>query len=59
VKKIKKCNTKSHRNSVFTRDSICYSAYTTAIPSVYLSVGHTSRLYQNGWTYHRNSFTLW
>jgi len=23
------------------------------------SVCHTRVLYQNGWTYHRNSFTIW
>jgi len=47
---------------IFTRDSIiCYSAY---MPrqfrlSVRLSVCHTRALCQNGWTYHRNSFTVW
>jgi len=28
-------------------------------PSVCPSVCHTRVLYQNGWTYHRNSFTAW
>jgi len=49
--------------SVFTHDSIYAIAHichaNSVHPSVCLSVCHTRVLYQNGWTYHRNSFTVW
>ena len=54
----------------FYRATLCWARYMqrqfrllTVCPSVRLSfrlsVCHTRVLYQNGWTYHRSSFTLW
>ena len=41
----------------YARQHICYSAY---MPRQFRpSVCHTRVLCQNGWTYHRNSFTIW
>jgi len=45
--------------SVFTRDSIYAIARICHANSVCPSVCHTRALCQNGWTYHRNSFTIW
>ena len=43
----------------YARQHICYGAYLPCqfCPSVHPSVSRV--LYQNGWTYHRNSFTTW
>jgi len=38
---------------IFTRQHICYSAYimlSPVCPNVRLSVGHTGRSYNNGWS---------
>ena len=44
---------------IFTHDSVYAIACICHANSVYLSVCHTCVLYQNGWTYHQNSFTIW
>jgi len=47
---------------IFTRDNICYSAHDVSRQlrlSVCPSVCHTRALYQNVWTYHGISFTIW
>jgi len=44
---------------ILPRDDMLSAVYAMPIPSVRLFVRHTCDLYQNGWTYHRNSFTIW
>jgi len=41
------------------RPSVCLSVCPSVRLSVCLSVCHTGGSVKNGWTYHRNSFTIW